>query len=219
MSECSPLFQKLVEKMGERSAFRHIERILCLHMHSSSSISNDSPAALMPWRASELELFARLLKLKDQWCLPLRIVDVAKLSHRGDVIVSHVHPQGDIISLWDSKAYKRAVPWSQVRKLARDVRLQRASFGVIVAEHGVARMPRGCRRKLCDGIPIHVCKPRSPGEFACLYLTTITTQEQRIATANSAQVSHLFTIVEQMQSNINELKNTLTVSANYVNDK
>ena len=197
------LFQKLVLNMGESGAYKHVEKVLRLHAHSAKSLdAEEGGARLQPWEDCERALFERLGSLNKRWDLGVEIEDVSKRAHSGDVIVRH----GSMLSIWDSKAYTKKVPWSEVVKLSKDVRVQGGVFGVIVASNGVCR----CETYVvCEGVPIHICQPRSPMEFACLYLTTISSARERDATYALSRIAKLFATVESMQENVNTMRPSL----------
>ena len=187
--------------MGPKKAYGHIERILQIHSHSSSCLVDESAA--LPFRRAETQLYQRLVGMNKEYKLELEIEDVASTSHSGDIVVQ----MAGVKAIWDSKDYKRAVPWSQVRKLASDVRRQGGTFGVMVAPNGVAKMHNYA---VCDGVPIHSCVPSSAAEFACLYLTTLKTGRDTMQTIISADMTHLFSLIQQMEMTLDELKETLS---------
>ena len=196
-----PLLRALCVSMGERRAFAHVERILQLHRHSGACLSGESAA--MPARRAEKELLARLRGHVAEYGLDIALTDSASSARSGDILA---RSGSGTIGVWDSKDYVKAVPWAQVRKLARDVRVQGGCFGVIVAPKGVARIGM---HGVCDGVPIHVCAPGSVSEFACLYLTLVQGASHVERTANAAHAAHVHDVVGRLQSTLNELKATL----------
>ena len=198
------LLRALCESMGERRAFAHVERILQLHEHSSACLSGESAA--MPARRAEKELLRRLEAYVAEYSLDVSVMDSAKRVRCGDILVRSGR---GTVAVWDSKHYGKVVPWAQVEKLARDVRVQGGCFGVIVAPKGVARIGL-CG--MCDGVPIHVCVPGSPSEFACLYLTVVRGASDGERTAVAARAAHVHKTVVRMQSVLDELKGALAYS-------
>lgn len=197
------LFQRLIANMGELGAYKHVEKVLRLHAHTATSLeAGEGGARSQAWEHSERALLERLGSLNKRWNLSLEIEDVSKRAHSGDVTVRHE----SILSIWDSKAYTNKVPWSEVVKLAKDVRVQGGAFGVIVASNGVCR----CETYIvCEGVPIHICKPKSAMEFACLYLTTISSSRERDATYSLSRIAKLFATVESIQDNVNAMRTSL----------
>ena len=189
-----PLFRALVRNMGETRAYAHVERILQIHAHSTCCMQGESAA--MPSRRKEKQLLKRLCAQADEYGLDVSIRDTSKIPQSGDIIV-----HGNVLSVWDSKNYSRPVPWSQVRKLARDVRLCGGAFGVIVAPKGVARIGY---KGMCDGVPIHVCKPHM--ELACLYLCTVTGEEETKQTLDRAKHAHIRELVNRAKELLAELE-------------
>ena len=168
-----PKLQMLIQSMGERRAYRHIERILQLADHTGACIRGESAAT--PARRAETELLARLREL-NVW--GLEIEDSAGRPRAGDIIVT-----GGVVSVWDSKLYSRRVPRAQYRKLARDVRACGGAFGVLVGGEP--------HFELVDGVPIHVCTPGGPEEFTCLYLTMLGTPEDTRHVTRTADAAHI----------------------------
>jgi hypothetical protein len=60
-------------------------------------------------------------------------------------------------------------------------------------------------------VPIHVCAPKSAGEFACLYLTTVQGPHEQARTQHAAKAAHMYTLVETMQKALSELKHMMDV--------
>lgn len=196
------LLKSLIETMGRKSAYKHVENILKLHKHSNLALSSSTAVPLEPWRNAEKELFERLVRYRKEWNIDVDIVNVSKATHCGDILVT----TSESASIWDSKHYSGRVPMSQVRKLASDVRVQGAAFGVIVASNGISG---GRSFLVCDGVPIHICAPGSPQEFSCLYLSRHTSTEQRSRTTDAARAAHVFSLVTNLQGTIDELKAAL----------
>ena len=193
-----PRLTRLVRSLGERRAFRLIERILQLSDHTGACIQGETAAT--PARRAETQLLARVRALNEAWSLGLRIEDSAATARRGDLIV-----HGPVRSVWDSKLYSGRVPRGELRKLARDVRENGAAFGVIVAPAGC--IDTGIQR--VDGVPIHGCVAGGPSEFACLYLTTLWTADDAERTADAARVARIHAIVATLEANVRELRGTL----------
>ena len=179
VASMGPLFRALVRSMGEARAFAHVERILQIHAHSTCCMRGESAA--LPSRRAEKELLKRLRAQADEYGLDVNIRDTSRAPQSGDIIV-----MGSVLSVWDSKHYSKPVPWTQVRKLARDVRVRGGAFGVMVAPKGVVRIRN---QGICDGVPIHVCKPHM--ELACLYLSSITDKKETEQTRSRAKEAHL----------------------------
>ena len=193
-----PRLTRLVRSLGERRAFRLIERILQLSDHTGACIQGETAAT--PARRAETQLLARVRALNEAWSLGLRIEDSAATARRGDLII-----HGPVRSVWDSKLYSGRVPRGELRKLARDVRENGAAFGVIVAPAGC--IDTGIQR--VDGVPIHGCVAGGPSEFACLYLTTLRTADDAERTADAARVARIHAIVATLEANVRELRGTL----------
>lgn len=187
-----PLFRALISNMGEKRAYAHVERILAIHAHSAACIQGESAA--MPSRRVEKLLLRRLRSYDIK---SLRITDTASRARSGDILVEGPTKK----AIWDSKDYSRPVPWSQVRKLARDVRVCGAAFGVIVAPHG---LQGGETCVLCEGVPIHTCVPKSSAEFACLYLTE-TVEYTNEVTGDHARGEHIRCLLKQLRSDVENL--------------
>ena len=193
--------------MGQKRAYVYVERILKLHRHTAECTmeSPDVPCEIETWRASEKKLFARLTELNNKWNFDLTIRDTSKKAQCGDVMIEN--SQG-IKTVWDCKHYSGAVPWKEMKKLARDARLNGAAFAVMLTTTSVART-KCFTVNTVDGVPIHVTKLNSPGEFACLYLSTLNTISDETKTQSAAKSARLFQLVSSMEQTIQELKKTL----------
>jgi len=178
--------------MGEPRAYAHIERILRIQAHTAACLTGENAA--MPHRRAEKLLLRRLRSYAERTNIDLQINDCAKTPRSADILVRSKHRT----ALWDSKDYRRPVPWTQVQKLARDVRIRGAAFGVIVCPRGVAGTNK--TSVICDGVPIHICEPKSEQEFACLYLTDVVDHD-----ANTTQICARFEAAKHDAEEINKI--------------
>lgn len=200
---------KLIQHFGQKKTFAHINKILSLHKDTyefiRASCVDDgiqSGTTLQPFRRAEIQLYQRLTLLNQKHSMDLTIHDTSAIPRSGDVICCNQH---GVKSIWDSKLYARKVPWTQVQKLARDVRIQEASFGVIVSTHGVSRIKN---THICDGIPIHAIRADTHMELACLYLTMATTPNTQNNVICNAKHAH----EQQLIRSIHELTTKLIAS-------
>ena len=193
-----PKLQMLIQSMGERRAYRHIERILQLADHTGACIRGESAAT--PARRAETELLARL---RDVNVWGLEIEDSARRAHSGDILV-----RGAVVSVWDSKLYSGTVPRAQYRKLARDVRASAAAFGVMVL-HGP---PGDLAFDEYDGVPIHTCFAGTAGEATCLYLTALGTPEDTERTVRNANAARIRTLLERSVRTLEDTIEALRLS-------
>jgi len=199
-----PFLKQLCSHFGTERTFHYVEDILRSHATTARFLTESSVgrcggrcgAAAMKrrYRIVEEKLYARLVTLNEEHSFGLEIVDTASLRKSGDIICTNAN---GMKSVWDSKDYKRKVPWSEVKKLARDVRLNGGCFGVIVAANGVSKIEH-CG--LCDGVPIHVCVPGTVREYTQLYLTRIATEEERAIVGLAAQRAHMVSLIESIKS-------------------
>jgi hypothetical protein len=192
--------QKLIASMGERRAYAHIERILQLSAHTATCILGETAAT--PARRAETQMIQRLREYSTTFNLGLSISDSHSTPHSGDALIR----KAGVTTVWDSKNYARAVPIAQRRKLARDVRERGAAYGVIVQRGDV-----GIGHRVIDGVRIHTCQAGTASEFACLYLATLQTEDDVERTRHAANAALTFTIIENMQRNLDELKATLLI--------
>ncbi len=204
MENC-PQFSKLINKLGQKQAFLFVERILKQHEHTANVLAETNDGALERWRCEEKNLVRRLRQMNTKWNLGLTIEDTAKRSKCGDVVVTNA---AGARAIWDCKDYSRTVPFKQMQKLARDVRVNEACFGVMITKKGVARA-KPFTKVIVDGVPIHVTTLESPGEFACLYLSALCDQSDARLTKMTAHGARVFELVRSMEKNIEELKKEL----------
>ena len=194
--------RKLIASMGERRAYAHIERILQLSAHTATCILGETAAT--PARRAETQMIQRLREYSTKFKLGLSVSDSHSAAHSGDALVTH---SSGITTVWDSKNYDKGVPTAQRRKLARDVRERGAACGVIVQRGDI-----GIGHCVIDGVRIHTCQAGTASEFACLYLATLQSEDDVERTRYAANAALTFTIIENMQRNLDELKVSLHIS-------
>ena len=197
----------LIKHYGEKKAFGYVNKILKFHSHTASLVDNASQqtsTALTEYAIAEQHLLSRLTHLRDTHDLPIDIRDSSATPFSGDIICTN--SQG-VKSVWDSKDYQTKVPWNQVQKLARDVRIQGACFGVIVAPNGVSRIPR---KQTCDGVDIYAIKTNTHEEFGCLFLSAFVNLQMQQYTIGRCKEYYIRALTRQIHVLLQDLRGALS---------